>query len=117
MGKIDLESGIEEFESAHEFLFGVETDDDVVKTRPAIKSRYALRYESSFSGTMQIVVGTLQSRQSEYATLVTDEGVEYTLMGTGLEDREKGEVVKRTDDDRRKVGEFDFAYAVNEGEP
>jgi len=118
MGTIDLESGIEEFHTVGEFLFGV-GDHDEVKTRPAVRSTYALNYKSSYGG-IQTVVGTLRTHSKEFATIVTETdedglpATEYTVMGVGLANREKGEVVKKSGDSRRKVGEFDNAHAVSE---
>lgn len=115
MGVIDLENGIEEYHNVDEFLFGV-GDHDTVKTRPAVRDTYALKYKSSYGGGIQTVVGKLRIRQSEYATIRTDDGVEYTVCGYELADREKGEVIKKSEDDRRKVGMFNSAHAVSEGE-
>lgn len=121
MGVIDLKNGIEEFDTTREFLFGVGAHDEV-KTRPAVRDTYALKYESSYGGGIQTVVGTLRTHSKEFATIVTEtdeDGLpktEYTVMGVGLADRETGEVVKKEGDDRRKVGEFDSAHAVSEGD-
>lgn len=106
--------GREEYETAGEFLLGAGESDEV-PTRPAVRSRYALHYVSSYSDTVQIVVGELRVHGSEYATLDADDGNEYTVMGYGLSDREPGEVYRRKPDgDRRKMGEFDMAHAVSE---
>ncbi|AGC34400.1 hypothetical protein HVTV-2_gp30 [Haloarcula virus HVTV-2] len=74
--------------------------------------RVCLCYVASTSGTIQQVVGevTDYGNLTEFTEVTEDEtGDVYRMCGTGLADRELGEVMR----DGRKVGEFDSAWEVS----
>lgn len=74
--------------------------------------RVCLNYVASTSGTIQQVVGevTDYGGMTEFTVVTEDEtGDVYRMCGSGLADREMGEVLR----DGRKVGEFDSAWEVS----
>lgn len=89
-----------EWDTAGSFNLAVENGDAV-----------CLNYTASTSGTIQQVVGevTDYGGMTEFTEVTEDEtGDVYLMCGTGLSDRELGEVKKNG----RKVGEFDSAWEV-----
>ena len=87
-----------------DFVFGTETGQ-----------RIELTYEASSQKTNQTITGSLvDGHLSEMSSVQTDDdGPAYVVWnGSGINGRETGDVVKETDDSRRKVGTFVYAKVI-----
>lgn len=114
MSQHERHSADETYESVHEWFYGKDTDDGIAKQYPEVRQPYGIAYKGSYTDSIQIVKGGLRSHHTEMATIVDKDGVEWTIMGNGLADREPGEIVRRKDGDRRKMGEFEYAFRLAE---